>query len=345
MVADKNNYNADGTGMISVVVPVFNEQDNVCELVENIAAAMSSGKGGYELIMVDDGSSDETVKRLVELQSDKVELPIKIIELRRNFGQTAAIAAGFDHAHGDIIVPMDGDLQNDASDIPKLVAKLNEGYDVVSGWRRHRKDKLITRKLPSWTANFLIGLITGVKLHDYGCTLKAYHKDVVANLNLYGEMHRFIPAIASWSGARVTEMEVEHHHRTHGKSKYGLQRTAKVMLDLITVKFLGSFSTRPLHIFGGIGMLAFLASLFTCAVMIYQKVYHNTDMDRTPLLTLTAMLAMMSVQFLLMGLLAEMMCRTYHESQSKSTYAIRRIIDRSTSNKDFPVKNKGNTNG
>ncbi len=314
---------------ISVVVPVFNEQDNVADLVQKIFAVLKDTNRKYELIMVDDGSYDDTLHVLTSLIEKYPGLTV--IELRKNFGQTAALAAGFDRAQYEIIIPLDGDLQNDPADIPRLVAKLEEGYDVVSGWRKNRQDKLLTRKLPSWTANYLIGKITGVRLHDYGCTLKAYHRDALKNINLYGEMHRFIPAIASWAGARVTEMVVDHHPRTRGKTKYGLGRTFKVMLDLLTVKFLGSFSTRPLHIFGGIGFLAVFLACITGAVTIYQKLWHNTSMNRNPLLILTSMLLMMSVQFFLMGLLAEMLCRTYHESQNKKTYVIRRVITNTNS--------------
>jgi len=318
-------------------MPLLNEQDNVSELVESIESVMTSHGINFELIAVDDGSTDDTVAVLERMQSSR--LYITIIELRRNFGQTAAMAAGFDHARGNVIVPIDGDLQNDPADIPRLMAKLDEGYDVVSGWRRRRQDKYITRKLPSWMANFIIGKITGIKLHDYGCSLKAYHRDVVENIKLYGEMHRFIPAIASWSGAKVTELEVNHRPRTRGKTKYGLNRTLKVILDLVTVKFLGSFSTKPLHIFGGIGLLTFLLAFVSGTLVLYQK-FQTVDplnMNKNPLLVLTGVLAMMSVQFLLMGLLAEMMCRTYHESQNKATYAIRRIIE-------SPVQ-KGNSGG
>ncbi len=316
--------------MVSIVAPIYNERENVSELLHTIVAAMKSADADYEIILVEDGSTDDSLKELIESRLEilkkEPELNIQIIELRRNFGQTAAIAAGFDKAIGEVIVPMDGDLQNDPTDIPKLLARLDEGYDVVSGWRRHRKDKLITRKIPSWIANSFIGWITGVKLHDYGCTLKAYSKETVEQMNLYGEMHRFIPAIASWSGARVTEMEVNHHPRLRGVTKYGLGRTFKVLLDLFTIKFLGTFSTRPLHIFGGIGIISLLISFITAAVLVYQKVVYDDSMNRNPLLILTSMFVIMSVQFLLMGLLAEMMCRTYHESQNKPTYMIRRII-------------------
>jgi glycosyltransferase involved in cell wall biosynthesis len=288
---------------------------------------MQSEDLSYELILVDDGSTDGSMELLANLQVSQPN--IKVIELRRNFGQTAALAAGFDHARGNIIVPMDGDLQNDPADIPRLIAKLNEGYDVVSGWRRKRKDKFITRKIPSWIANKIIGFITGVRLHDYGCTLKAYRREVVEHINLYGEMHRFIPAIANWAGAKVTEIQVTHHPRTRGKTKYGLSRTVKVIFDLITVKFLGTFATKPLHVFGGIGVFTFLMGCLSGAYVLYRKFISvpSLAMNRNPLLSLTAMLLIMSVVFVLMGLLAEMQCRTYHESQNKPTYVVRKILE------------------
>jgi len=310
---------------VSIIVPLFNEQDNVAELANGLTQAMGDAGVSYEVIFIDDGSTDRTVDELQEAQ--KRCSGTRIIQFRRNFGQTAAMAAGFDHARGNVIVPMDGDLQNDPADIPLLLNKLNEGYDVVSGWRRRRQDKVLTRKIPSWIANYLIGKITGVPLHDYGCTLKAYRKDVVENIRLYGEMHRFIPALASWSGAKVTELEVNHRPRIHGKTKYGLGRTAKVILDLITVKFLGTFSTKPLHIFGGIGLLSLLASFIFGSGVSYQKLFSGIDVSGNPLFMLSVIFLVMSVQFLLMGLLAEMMARTYHESQNKPTYVIRQTFE------------------
>jgi len=313
--------------MVSVIVPLLNERENVRELVGSIAAVMKENRTAFEIIMIDDGSTDDTVALLKEMQ--KVHPYLKIIEFRRNFGQTAAMAAGFDHSRGEVVVPLDGDLQNDPADIPRLVAKLDEGFDVVSGWRRYRKDKLLSRRVPSWVANFLIGRITKVPLHDYGCTIKAYRREIVEHTKLYGEMHRFIPALAGWAGASVTELEVNHRRRLRGETKYGLRRTASVILDLVTVKFLGSFSTKPLHIFGGIGMLALMGSFLSGLVVLYQKFISpgHLAMNRNPLLILTTMLLMMSVQFLLMGLLAEMLARTYHESQGKPPYIIRRIIE------------------
>jgi len=313
---------------VSIVVPLYNEKENVSALVEAITEAMEPVDYRWELILVDDGSTDGTVQILEELQ--KGHPYMKVIEFRRNFGQTAAMAAGFNYAVGEVVVPMDGDLQNDPADIPRLVAKLEEGYDVVSGWRKKRKDKLFTRRIPSQIANKLIGWITQVKLHDYGCTMKAYRREVVNHLNLYGDMHRFLPALAHWSGAKVTEMEVNHRHRQRGQTKYGLGRTLRVVLDLVTVKFLGTFSNRPLHFFGGVGLWALFLSFLSGLVVVYMKFTSRsfqTPMNRNPLLILTVMLILMGVQFLLMGLLAEMMCRTYHESQDKPTYVIRRIIE------------------
>ena len=314
--------------LISIVVPLYNEEDNISDLFSDIIGVTDRHNLNFELILVDDGSTDGTLSKLLAEQKeyDPEGKFIKIIQFRRNYGQTAALTAGFKHSLGQVVVPMDGDLQNDPADIPMLLEKMDEGYDVVSGWRKRRKDKAITRKLPSKIANWIIGKITGVYLHDYGCTLKAYHSDVIRHLNLYGEMHRFIPAIAQWSGARVTELPVNHRPRRFGKAKYGLGRTWKVLLDLITIKFLGTFSNRPIHIFGGLGLLSMVFSFITAMYMIYLKINNHIDMDRSPLPVLAAMLMMMAVQFLLMGLLAEMQCRIYHESQNKPTYVVRKII-------------------
>jgi len=250
-----------------------------------------------------------------------------VIRFRKNFGQTAALSAGFAHARGKIIIAIDADLQNDPTDIPKMIAQLDEGYDVVSGWRKKRHDNAITRLIPSRIANWLIARITGVKLHDFGCTLKAYRREVVVETKLYGEMHRFIPALASWNGARITEMVVNHRPRSTGVTKYGLGRTLKVVLDLITVKFLGSFSTKPIYIFGGLGALSALGAVFCGLFVLYQKLAHNFSMNRNPLLILTAILIMATIQFVLMGLLAELLVRTYHESQNRPTYVIKEILE------------------
>jgi dolichol-phosphate mannosyltransferase len=248
---------------------------------------------------------------------------VRVVALRRNYGQTAAMAAGIDAASGKVLIPMDADLQNDPADIIRLLEKLDEGYDVVSGWRKNRKDKMITRKIPSMLANRLISWIGGVPLHDYGCSLKAYRRESLQDVRLYGEMHRFIPIYASWDGARVTEIPVEHHPRTMGKSKYGLSRTLKVVYDLMTIKFMASYQTKPIYVFGSFGMLAFLISLLAGLYAVFLKVFHKADFVQTPLPVLTIVLFAVGVQFLLMGLLAEMLVRTYHESQAKSIYAVR----------------------
>ncbi len=310
---------------VSVVVPVLNEQDNIGALCEQITQALAD-KYDYEIIFVDDGSTDDSFAILSRLQES--DSKVRVIRFRKNFGQTAALSAGFDHARGNTIVALDADLQNDPADIPKMIDKLEEGFDVVSGWRRKRHDKAITRLVPSKIANWLIAGITGVKLHDFGCTLKAYRREVIAETKLYGEMHRFIPALASWSGARICEVVVNHRPRTAGAAKYGLGRTFKVVLDLITVKFLGSFSTKPIYIFGGIGVLCGAGSVICGLAVLYQKFIsaQHLAMNRNPLLVLTAMLVTATIQFILMGLLAELLVRTYHESQNRPTYVIKEIL-------------------
>ncbi len=257
----------------------------------------------------------------------KADNKIRVICFRKNFGQTAALSAGFAHAKGKIIIAIDADLQNDPADIPDMIVRLNEGFDVVSGWRKKRHDNAITRLLPSKIANWVISSITGVKLHDYGCTLKAYRKEVLEEIKLYGEMHRFIPALASWSGARIAEMTVNHRPRTAGKTKYGIGRTFKVILDLITVKFLGSFSTKPIYIFGGLGLASGIGAIASGWFVVYQKIANDFPINRNPLLVMTAMLITTTIQFILMGLLAELLVRTYHESQNRSTYVIKQILE------------------
>ncbi len=316
---------------ISVVVPLLNEQDNIGPLYEQITQTLTDVYD-YEIIFVDDGSSDNSFDILAKLQ--KTDAGIRVICFRKNFGQTAALSAGFAHARGKVIVAIDADLQNDPADIPKMIARLDEGFDVVSGWRKKRHDNAITRLLPSKIANWLISRITGVKLHDYGCTLKVYRREVLEETKLYGEMHRFIPALASWSGARIAEMPVNHRPRNTGKTKYGLGRTLKVVLDLITVKFLGSFSTKPIYIFGGLGLLGAFGAILFGLIVLYQKLCFGTDMSGNPLLILTAVCILATIQFILMGLLAELLVRTYHESQNRPTYVIKEILESSAKKED-----------
>ena len=310
---------------VSSVVPVYNERDNVEALYSALKSALQSMSGLYEIIMVDDGSSDGSYKVLARLAAE--DTCLKIIRFRRNFGQTAAMSAGFDHAKGDIIIPMDGDLQNDPADIPRLIEKIHEGYDVVSGWRRDRKDTFVTRKIPSMLANALISRLTGVHLHDYGCTLKAYRREVLDGINLYGEMHRFVPALASQFGAKVTELPVNHFPRLHGVSKYGISRTLRVVLDLMTVKFLMAYSTKPIQLFGKWGVYTILAGAGTGAMTIYMKLFEHFSMNRNPLLILTAFLLFMGIQFIVLGLLGELNARTYFESQGKPIYVVKDRIN------------------
>jgi glycosyltransferase involved in cell wall biosynthesis len=312
---------------VSVVVPLLDEQDNIGPLYEQITQTLK-GKYNYEIIFIDDGSSDNSFNILADLQ--KADDRMRVICFRKNFGQTSALSAGFTHAKGEIIIALDADLQNDPVDIPDMIDKLNEGFDVVSGWRKKRQDNTITRLLPSKIANWVISWITGVKLHDYGCTLKVYRREVLEETKLYGEMHRFIPALASWSGAKIAEMPVNHRPRTAGHTKYGIGRTLKVILDLITVKFLGSFSTKPIYIFGGLGLLSAFGAILFGLIVLYQKLYFGTDMSGNPLLILTAVCILASIQFILMGLLAELLVRTYHESQNRPTYVIKQILESTT---------------
>ena len=308
---------------ISVVIPLYNEEENVRELHDRLKAVLDAMGTDYEVLFIDDGSTDSTLQLLQDIQAE--DTSVIVLSLRRNFGQTAAFAAGFDYSRGDIIVTMDGDLQNDPNDIPRLI-ELMKDHDLVSGWRRKRKDHFISRRLPSLMANWLISKVTGVNLHDYGCSLKAYKRDVIKNLKLYGEMHRFIPAVASWYGVRIAEIETKHHPRLRGKSKYGISRTMKVVLDLITVKFLQSFSTKPLQFFGPIGlasgMLGFLISLY----LAIEKLLLGKDIGGRPLLLLGALLIIVGIQFIGMGLLGEMMVRVYHETQKKPIYVIKKVI-------------------
>ena len=309
---------------ISVVVPLYNEEDNVQLLYEEIKGVLDTMAEQAEIVFVDDGSRDRTLAKLEAIQADDDH--VRVVSLRRNFGQTAAMTAGFDHARGGIIITMDGDLQNDPHDIPQLVAKLNEGYDVVTGWRYDRQDPFLSRKLPSQLANRLISWVTGVGLHDYGCTLKAFRREVIDNINLYGEMHRFIPAIASGMGISFTEVKVNHRARRFGTSKYGISRTIRVVLDLITVKFMLSYATRPLHVFGTVGVVSSLLGVLIALVLTVQRQLYGVALANRPLLLLAVLLIFMGIQFITIGLLAELVVRTYHESQKKPIYYVRKVL-------------------
>ena len=309
---------------LSLFLPVFNEEPNLRPLHAKIQAALQTLGKTAEIIYIDDGSSDGSLKILREIADE--DSRVRVISFRRNYGQTAAMSAGIDAAEGEILIPMDADLQNDPADIVRLLEKLNEGFDVVSGWRKNRQDKLVTRKIPSQIANRVISFIGGVPLHDYGCSLKAYRRDVIQDVRLYGEMHRFIPIYAAWAGARVSEIPVEHHARTMGKSKYGLSRTIKVVFDLITIKFMASYQTKPIYVFGSFGLIAFLLSFVAGVWAIFLKIFEGISFILTPLPIITVVMLAISVQFFLMGLLAEMLVRTYHESQSKPIYTVREKI-------------------
>jgi glycosyltransferase involved in cell wall biosynthesis len=307
---------------ISVVIPVYNERENLQTLVAGLTGVLDSAGEEYELLFVDDGSLDGSGDYLASLTESCPRL--KLVQLRRNFGQTAAMSAGFDYASGDIVIAIDADNQNDPSDIAAILSKLREGYDVVSCWRRERKDPWFTRRLPSEAANLLISAISGVRLHDYGCTLKGYRRELFDHFRLYGEMHRLIPIHAAWVGARVAEIPVKHHPRTRGTTKYGISRTYKVLLDLITVKLLGSFSTKPMYLFGGVGFLACLGGLFFAGWTLADKFVNNVKAHRNPLLLLAVFLFLAGLQFVFMGLVAELLIRTYYESQGKTPYVVRR---------------------
>jgi len=309
---------------ISVVVPLYNEEDNVQLLYEEIKGVLDTMAERAEIVFVDDGSRDRTLAKLEAIQAGDDH--VRVVSLRRNFGQTAAMTAGFDHARGGIIITMDGDLQNDPHDIPQLVGKLNEGYDVVTGWRHDRQDAFLSRRLPSQLANRLISWVTGVGLHDYGCTLKAFRREVIDNINLYGEMHRFIPAIASGMGISFTEVKVNHRARRFGTSKYGISRTIRVVLDLITVKFMLSYATRPLHVFGTVGVVSSLLGVLIALVLTVQRQLYGVALANRPLLLLAVLLIFMGIQFITIGLLAELVVRTYHESQKKPIYYVRKVL-------------------
>jgi glycosyltransferase involved in cell wall biosynthesis len=308
---------------LSVVVPVYNEAENLPTLHARLLETLGGIGRPFELLYVDDGSRDGS-HSLLE-QFTRGPAPVRALFFKRNFGQTAALTAGIDHARGDIIVTLDADLQNDPADIPRLLAKLDEGCDVVSGWRRQRQDNRFLRTIPSNVANWLISLVTGLPLHDYGCTLKAYRRAVFDEVRLYGEMHRFIPAYAHWAGARVAELEVAHHARIAGSSKYGISRTFKVVLDLMTMTFLQSYSTKPLYVFGGFGALMLALAAATGAFIVIRRLLFE-GVWMSPLILVSMVLFVGGLQALLMGLLAEMLVRTYHESQGKPTYALRGVL-------------------
>jgi glycosyltransferase involved in cell wall biosynthesis len=310
---------------LSVVVPLYNEALNVCPLHERLCRVLQGLAISYEIIYVDDGSTDATFLRLYQLALDDPH--VRLIQLGRNFGQTAALAAGIDYSAGEVLVCMDGDLQNDALDIPRLLTKLEEGYDVVSGWRRRREDSLLIRRLPSRLANSLIARVTGVYLHDYGCTLKAYRREVFAHVRLYGEMHRLIPAYAALAGARVAEIEVAHHSRRFGASKYGLSRTVRVILDLITYKFLGRFGARPAHLFGLPGLCALVLSALCLALAPVGKLLlPRFRVGARPLLSASARCCNAGILYIVLGLLAELLMRTYYESQGKAAYVVKKVV-------------------
>lgn len=310
---------------VSVVVPIYNEVESLPHLIEAIATSLNSTGVSYELICVDDGSQDGSAELLKEQAIARPNL--RAVLLRRNYGQTAAMAAGFNYAQGRAIVTLDGDLQNDPADIPMLLAKLEEGYDLVSGWRKNRQDAAVTRLLPSKIANWLIGQTTGVKIHDYGCSLKAYRSELVADMNLYGELHRFLPALAFIEGARITELPVRHHARRHGHSKYGLGRTLRVVMDLFTVFFMKKFLTRPMHVFGLLGIISTTLGTILGLYLSFLKLGMGQSIGDRPLLILSVVLLLTGIQLFSFGLLAELLIRTYHESQGRPIYRVREVIE------------------
>ncbi|HXV82854.1 MAG TPA: glycosyltransferase family 2 protein, partial [Candidatus Binatia bacterium] len=313
------------TPYISIVIPVFNEVDTVRLLYQDLRAAMEPSGYAWEVVFVDDGSTDGSGRALREIHAEAEG--VCLVQLNRNFGQTAAMVAGFDHCCGEIIIAMDGDLQNDPKDIPRLVEKLEDGYDVVSGWRANRQDGFWLRRFPSRLANWLISRTTGTYLHDYGCTLKAYRREVIRHLRLYGEMHRFIPALLGGHGARIAELPVSHHARRYGRSKYGISRTIRVLLDLLLVKFTLSFMTKPLQIFGLVGLMAFIPGTAICAYLVFARIFFNQQLADRPLFLLGMLLTMVGTQFVSMGILAEIQTRTYHESSNKPIYFVRELLE------------------
>ena len=310
---------------VSVVVPLYNEVESLPHLLEAIGRSLQAQGVSYEIVAVDDGSSDGTTALLKQLAQDRADL--RGVLLRRNYGQTAAMAAGFHYAQAPVIVTLDGDLQNDPADIPKLLAKLAEGYDLVSGWRQHRQDHALTRLLPSKIANWLISQVTGVALHDYGCSLKAYRAEVVADMNLYGELHRFLPALAFIEGAKIAELPVNHKARQFGASKYGLGRTFRVLMDLLTIYFMKRFLTRPMHAFGWLGLGSMFLGFGIGLYLTYLKLMFGASIGQRPLLTLAVLLVLGGLELFCFGLLAELVMRTYHESQGRTIYRVREVVD------------------
>ena len=325
-ILESEKMEASSDLSISIVIPVFNEEENLKLLQERLTVSLSKLGLDYEVIYVDDGSTDASFDLLQNAAED--DNSVKVVQLSRNFGQTAAIAAGVDHAQGKMVVLMDADLQNDPADIPAVLSKLQEGYDLVSGWRINRQDPWLTRRLPSRIANALISWVTGVPLHDYGCTLKAYRQEIFSGFRLYGEMHRFLPAYAAQVGARIAEVPVTHHPRRYGKSKYNLKRTIKVVLDLLTVKFLSSYASKPIYLFGSLGLLLIGSSLAILVYLVLDKLLQQRSLIESPLLLMTVMLFILGFLSVFMGLMTELLIRTYHESQNKPTYVVRQVIHR-----------------
>ena len=311
--------------LLSTIVPVFNEEDSLRDFAAALIPVLEDLSTPFEVIFVNDGSTDQSAQVLNDLAAKNSN--IKVVHFRRNYGQTAAMMAGLDYSDGDVIVPIDADLQNDPKDIPRLLQKLHEGYDLVSGWRKDRKDSKLSRNFPSWVANRLISKISGVRLHDYGCTLKAYRRSIIEDVRLYGEMHRFLPIYASWAGAKTAELEVNHNARAKGESKYGLERVFKVPLDLIVVKFLSDYSQKPIYVFGGFGLFSHFLALITFAGMVYLKFWGGKSFIETPLPMVVVLFVLMGFISMLLGLIAELVVRIYHESQDKSTYIIRSTIN------------------
>jgi len=311
---------------LSIIIPIYNEEKSILRLYQKLKKVLSNLNMQYEIIAVNDGSTDDSYKVLKEISQN--DSNFKVIDFRKNFGQTAAISAGIDISKGEIIIPIDADLENKPEDIPNLLNKLNEGYDIVSGWRKDRwKESFFTRRLTSYIANWLISKIVGLKLHDYGCTMKAYKRDIIKDIKFYGDMHRFIPAYAMWYGAKITEIPVNYEPRQYGESKYGIARTFRVLLDILTVKFLTDYLNRPMHFFGRIGFWLFLFSFLSGFLALCLKLFFGTSLILTPLPLLTVFLIIIGIQFILMGLLAEILIRTYYESQNKSTYSIKNKIN------------------